>query len=204
MTPAVCRRSPDRAPWRRRRRSASASSSSAPSAMPRSLHQVGIAQRHGAAVHVADDALAGDRIERPVPASDEPALARRGDDGGGQRVLAGAFERWRQARSRSALGPAAAGTTATTRRPALGQRAGLVEDERVDLLQPLQRFGERISTPAPRALADADHDRHRRREAERAGAGDDEHRDGGDQGVGEAQAAGPTSPRRRTRAARRR
>ena len=43
-----------------------------------------------------------------------------------------------------------------------------------------------ISTPALRAAADADHDRHRRRKAERAGAGDDEHRDRGDEAVGEA------------------
>ena len=43
-----------------------------------------------------------------------------------------------------------------------------------------------ISTPACGAAADADHDRHRRGEAERARAGDDQHRHGGDEAVGEA------------------
>ena len=55
-----------------------------------------------------------------------------------------------------------------------------------------------ISTPGLRAAPDADHDRHRRREAERARAGDDQHRHGGDQAVGEARLRAPDAPRRRT------
>ena len=79
-------------------------------------------------------------------------------------------------------------------RLALGQRAGLVDDQRIDLFQPLQRFGGADQDAGPRALADADHDRHRRRQAERAGAGNDQHRDGGDQGVGEGRGRTPDRP----------
>ena len=56
----------------------------------------------------------------------------------------------------------------------LGERARLVEDERVDGPQRLE--GTRVfeEDAHGRAAADADHDRHRRREPERAGARDDE------------------------------
>ena len=49
------------------------------------------------------------------------------------------------------------------------------------------------STPGGRAAAGADHDRHRRRQAQRARAGDDQHRDGVDDGVGHRAACGPNS-----------
>ena len=52
--------------------------------------------------------------------------------------------------------------------------------------QPLQRLGIPDQHARLGAAPDADHDRHRRREAERARAGDDQHRDRGDQRVGEA------------------
>ena len=86
-------------------------------------------------------------------------------------------------------------------RLALGERAGLVDDERVDLLHALQRLGVLDQDAGLGATPDADHDRHRRGEAERAGAGDDEHGDGGDEAVGEARLRARTSPRRRRRAA---
>jgi hypothetical protein len=66
-------------------------------------------------------------------------------------------------------------------RPALGQRAGLVDHEGVDPFQPLQRFGIADQNSRPRATADPDHDRHRRGEAERTRTGDDQHGDGGNQ-----------------------
>ena len=49
-------------------------------------------------------------------------------------------------------------------RLAFGQRAGLVDDERVDPLHALQRLGVLDQDAAPRAAPDADHDRHRRGE----------------------------------------
>ena len=58
-------------------------------------------------------------------------------------------------------------------RPPFRQRAGLVDDERVDRLEPLERLGVADENAGARADADADHDRHRRRKSKRAGAGDD-------------------------------
>ena len=94
--------------------------------------------------------------------------------------------RWRPAAAARSPSKPAAGTIGDDLRLAFGQRAGLVDDERVDLLHALQRFGVLDQHAGLRAAADADHDRHRRGEAERTGAGDDEHGDGGDQAVGEA------------------
>ena len=53
-------------------------------------------------------------------------------------------------------------------RLAFGQRAGLVHDQRVHLLEGLERLGVANQHPRRRAAAGADHDRHRRRQAERA------------------------------------
>ena len=68
---------------------------------------------------------------------------------------------------------------------ALGERAGLVDDQRVHLLHDLQRLGVLDQHAGLGAAADADHDRHRRGQAQGARAGDDQHRDRVDQGVGQ-------------------
>ena len=81
-------------------------------------------------------------------------------------------------------------------RLALGERAGLVDHQRVDLLQALQRLGALDQHARLRAAPDADHDRHRRGETQRAGAGDDEDGDGRDQAIGEARLRSPDRPRR--------
>src|SRR5271163_1185770 len=47
-------------------------------------------------------------------------------------------------------------------RSSFGQGAGLVDDERIDLFESLQRFGVLDQHARPRAAADAYHDRHRR------------------------------------------
>ena len=69
---------------------------------------------------------------------------------------------------------------------AFGERAGLIDHERVDLLQRSSASAFLISTPACAPRPIADHDRHRRGEPEGARAGDDQHRDGVDECVGEA------------------
>ena len=84
-------------------------------------------------------------------------------------------------------------------RLAFGERAGLVDDKRVDLFHALQRFGVLDQHAGLRAAADADHDRHRRGEAQRARAGDDQHAYGRDQPIGEARFGAEQSPRRRRR-----
>ena len=97
-------------------------------------------------------------------------------------------------RSTSASASAPSGTIGGDGRVAHGQRAGLVDHQRVDLLQPLQRLGVADQDAGGGAAADADHDRHRRGQAQRAGAGDDQHRDGGQQGEGEARLGPPDEP----------
>ena len=47
---------------------------------------------------------------------------------------------------------------------AFGQRPGLVDHQRVDLLHSLERLGVLDQNAGGRSLADTDHDRHRRRE----------------------------------------
>ena len=66
--------------------------------------------------------------------------------------------------------------------PALGDGAGLVEDDRVDppgLLEDLRPLDQHAEL---RAASGADHERRRRGEAERTRAGDDQDRDGGGEG----------------------
>ncbi len=76
-------------------------------------------------------------------------------------------------------------TTRRHLRAAEGQGAGLVDHQRVDPLQPLQCLGVADEHALLCAPSDPHHDRHRRCEPQRAGAGDDQHRDGGDQREGE-------------------
>ncbi len=111
-------------------------------------------------------------------------MLRLADDGLGQRVFGRLLDRGGDAQHLvlgEALGRHDGGDGGT----ALGERAGLVDDERVDLLKPLQRRGIADQHAGRRAPADADHDRHGRGEAEGAGAGDDQHRDRCDKGKGE-------------------
>ena len=69
-------------------------------------------------------------------------------------------------------------------------------------LHALQRLGVLDQHAGLRAAADADHDRHRRRKPERAGTGDDQHRDRGDQPVGQARLRAERRPGRETPAPR--
>ena len=63
----------------------------------------------------------------------------------------------------------------------LGQRAGLVERDDVDLLKTLQRAAVPKQHTQLGSFAGPDHDRGRRRQTHRAGAGDNQHRHGVDQ-----------------------
>ena len=128
-----------------------------------------------------------------MPRSSAPA-----DDRRGERVLAAALEARGETRARRLRRVRRHERDRDEARLALGQRARLVDDERVDLLERLERLGVLDEHARRRAAAGADHDRHRRREAERARAGDDEHRDGVDERVREARLGPERAPRRRT------
>ena len=110
-------------------------------------------------------------------------------------------------RSSSASSNPAAATIATTFGLPSVSVPGLVDDQRVDLLHALQRFGILDQDAGLGAAADADHDRHRRGEAERAGAGDDQDADGRNQAEREPrlrteQRPGAEGERRRRRSRR--
>ena len=157
----------------------------------------------------AANALARRRIEVGASAEASPLLLRRGDDRRRQRMFARPLEAGGEAAAVRRRRSPAPDVTATTARLALGQRAGLVDDQRVDLLQPLERLGVLDQHARLRAAPDADHDRHRRRQPQRAGTGDDQHRHRGDQRVGDARLGAERRPgdegerrRRRSPAAR--
>src|SRR6202047_500474 len=60
---------------------------------------------------------------------------------------------------------------------AFGERASLVDDERVDFFKNFERLGVSYEDSGERAAAGADHDRHRRGEAQWAGTRDDQYGD---------------------------
>ena len=79
-------------------------------------------------------------------------------------------------------------------RLAFRQRARLVEDECVDLLHGLERFGILEEDPGLCAASGADHDGHGRGQAESAWAGNDEHGDRIHDRVGETRFGTPDGP----------
>ena len=175
------------------------------SSTPWSLHQRGVAEQRPRGRRR--------RPRRPCPVTDSklvgggtatPALRAPADDRRGQRMLAALLERRRPGAARRASVEPSAATIARARGLPFGQRAGLVDDQRVDLLEPLERLGVPDQHAAVGAAAGADHDRHRRRQAERAGAGDDQHRHGADQRMRQPRLGPPDGSTRRTRAPRRR
>ena len=170
----------------------------------RSARKSAVADRHGAAVDRAATPLPASASKVRAPRQGQPLLLappRRSPPPAGVRSTAPG---WRRGAARSSAAKPGAARNGDDARLAFGQRAGLVDDQRVDLLQPLQRLGVLDQHARLRAAPDADHDRHRRRQPERAGAGDDQHRHRGHQSVGEARLGTEQSPRRRRRGRRRR
>ena len=147
--------------------------------------QPAVADQHRAAVDGGPDALAGDRVEcRSPPAGRGRGRVRR--------------RRWRRpggARCRAPPRPPAPaarrlanpadGEDVGQGRVAGGDGAGLVQHDGVELVRGLQGLGRADQDAGLGALAGADHDRQGGGQAERARAGDDQHRDRGDQGEGE-------------------
>jgi hypothetical protein len=90
-----------------------------------------IAERDLASSHFADDASTRARREVLQLRGREPLRLRAAHDRRGERMLARALERRRQAQD-LVFGPTARRDDADELRLALGQRAGLVDDDRVD------------------------------------------------------------------------
>ena len=121
------------------------------------------------------DTPAGDVLESVGCPGGRNALQReRLHDGRGQRMLRSTFERQKTPGSRLASGGP---RQIRDRGPPLGQRAGLVQHDRIDTASGLQRLGVPDEDTQSGAFADADHDGRRRGQSQRAGTGDDQHGD---------------------------
>ncbi len=137
--------------------------------------------------HRAGHALAGHGRHVLRGFQREAARLRLGHQCGGERMGRALLEAGRQTEDFRRLARA---EYFDDLRPSLGERAGLVHGKHADLLGELERLGVSDQDAGLRAEAGADHDRGRRGEAERARAGDHQHGDGIDEGVGEI-AVGP-------------
>ena len=102
------------------------------------LHQRGVAERHVPAGQRASDAYARARFEFLRLVELETALVGRADDRLRQRVLAALVEA-RGKTKHFVFGVAGRRHDPVERRLAFGQRAGLVDDQRVDLAEVLDR-----------------------------------------------------------------
>ena len=174
MTPASLPSTPRNIAVAPSPRSRSASSASAACVDIEFGEEFGVAEREPLALDHADHAFAGRRIEAAHGRKLDLALGGGRDDRRRQRMLAAALDAGRKPQHLR-LVEAGRRHHRDHLRLAFGQRAGLVDHQRVDLFHPLQRLGILDQHAGLRAAADADHDRHRRGEAERAGAGDDQH-----------------------------
>ena len=152
-----------------------------------------VADRDLAAVDRADDTLAGDRFERGDGGKRRALPFGGAHDCGGQRVFTRTLQGGGQT-EQVELCDRIEGFDGDDFRFALGQRARLVDNERVDFLEAFQRFGVFDQHARLGAATDAHHDRHRRRETQCARAGDDQHGDRRDQTVTEARLRAPNAP----------
>ena len=158
--------------------------------------EFGGAARPPVPVDHADHAFADGRVEVGHRRERQLALLRVRHDGRGQRVLAGPLDAGKLLQHVVRV-EAGGRLDVDHLRPAFGERAGLVDDQRVDLLHPLERLGVPDQHAVLRAAADADHDGHRRGQAERTRAGDDQHRHRRRRAHRRTPAPGPRPARRR-------
>jgi hypothetical protein len=112
----------------------------------------------------------------------QTAILRAFDDGPCQRVLAALLHGGGELQH-VVFGKIAVGGQLRQSGPALGERARLVDDDRVDLLHDLEHLCALDEHAVFGAAADAHHDRHRRGQPERARASHDQDGHRVDQGV---------------------
>ncbi len=135
--------------------------------------QPGIAQAHVLPGYRAAHALPGDRTE-PRHVDESPSIRlRASDDRGGQRMLAQRLQTGGPEQHLRFI-ESAGGDHDLHRRLAFGQRAGLVDHQRIDLFHQLQRFGILDEHALLRPASDTDGDGDGRCQPERARTRDDE------------------------------
>ena len=140
------------------------------------VHLRGVADDDDAALDRGADPRADLHLEPFQLGEPKPALHGCGDDGVGERVFRSGLDR-RDEPEQIVLGRTAQSLNPDQFRLALGEGPGLVDQQRIDALEPLQRLGAFHEHARLRAAPGADHDRHRRRQPQRARTGDDEHGD---------------------------
>ncbi|MNV18331.1 hypothetical protein D3C71_1091530 [compost metagenome] len=139
------------------------------------VHQRGIAKQQLPAIHHALHTHAGQGIEIVHAGQRHPARVCFGHDRGRQRMLAALVQAGRPLQD--LIGSEGRHRLHVAERwPALGQRAGLVDHQRVDLAQCFDRLGIAEQHPVLRGATGGDHDRHRCGQPQCARAGDDQHR----------------------------
>ena len=126
------------------------------------LHELDAPKSHRLAAHRSANPLARDRGEVADRRRPHRVPGGYGSNGVRQRMLAHLLEALRHAQKGLAI---AIGRRVDFRHPRspLGQRAGLVDDQRVHLFQALDRRRIFDQDPCLRRAADCDHDGHRRR-----------------------------------------
>ncbi|GJE32607.1 hypothetical protein LDDCCGHA_2795 [Methylobacterium oxalidis] len=137
--------------------------------------------------------MAGDGLEILHRGQRQAPLAGGRGDRLGDRVLRAGLDAGGERQHLGLVHPRRRHEVGEARAP-LGERAGLVEGDRAHAAQSLQRGPVAEQHAALGRAAGADHDRGRRREAHRAGAGDDEDRDGVDEGVAERRLGAERQP----------
>ena len=139
-----------------------------------------------ATASVADeggDAVARDRVEVDGRCQLEAGVAGGSDDGFGDRVLAADLGGGDQGQELVGV-PAVVRDDGCDGRAAVGDGAGLVEDDGGEPVRGLERFAVADEDAELGGAAGADHDGGRGGQAECAGAGDDQDGDGGADGQG--------------------
>ena len=126
---------------------------------PERVQQPTVADQHAPPVDPRHHPLAGDGLEPVDLGHSEPALGRPGHDRGRQRVLGGALDPGDSGQE-AVLTAVGHGDDVGEGRDAAGQGAGLVEDDRLQLVGGLERFGGADQDAVRGPFAGADGDRH--------------------------------------------
>ena len=121
------------------------------------------------------------------------AVRGRTQDGGGERMLARLFQTGTERQHRGFI-EIRSRHDRRDARSALGEGAGLVDHQGIDLLEALQRFRVLDEHAGAGSFADAGHDGHGGCETERTGTGDDEHGHGGNHCEAERRRRRPHHP----------
>ena len=151
---------------------------------PEVLYQLQVADRDRPALDRSADPLARDRFEVRRLSHRDAAFLGPPDDCLGQRVLGAHLQTSGQLQYGGLL-VTGCGKDGHQLGLPLRQRAGLVDDERVDLFETLQSLRVLDQHPGLSTTPRRRHDRHGGREAQGAGARDDEDRDRRQQRIGQ-------------------